>query len=73
VLAGRIHSNSLTQRTYRCIDADMKKEGLALRRITANLPRGSLAEACHSVGEAMTETLVEGPTMIIRLVLGSRA
>ena len=73
MLAGMIHSNSLTPRTYRCMYADMNKEEQALRRITANLPRGLLAEACRSTGKGITETLVEGLTMIRRSRAASKA
>ncbi len=53
--------------------ADMNKEVQVLRRVTANLPRELLAEACRSTGRGITETLVEGLTMIRRTRAASKA
>ena len=43
------------------------------RRVTANLPASLLKEACHVTGAGITETLVEGLTLVKRRAAASKA
>ncbi len=48
-------------------------EGPPVRRVTANLPVALLKEACQVSGGGITETLVEGLTLVKRRAAAGKA
>lgn len=43
------------------------------RRVTANLPKGLLSQACQQTGKGITETLIEGLELVRRRSAAAKA
>ncbi len=51
----------------------MHRRATSIRRVTANLPRGLLDDACKTAGKGITETLVQGLEMVRRAAAAGKA
>lgn len=58
--------------TYLCMN-NLSHQQAETRRVTANLPKRLLQDACQATGEGITETLIEGLQLVRRRSAAAKA